>query len=351
MVFSELLLKIPYSIAWRLINSAPYSFPVVFYCTDYLDYLVFEPIKRHLPEMTIVSKNRRVQNILFDKGISSILYPAYPKVVIMARHSLHMFPSKKILKIGMRHGPYNFKSFIDSKKYNIFDLFLFTSETELQNAINHGIKNGVAAGYPKIDDLHNGKHSIESIDELRKSLQFDNEKKVILFSATWNKSGLSALEQWYDKLDALREHYNILVTIHPFSEQKYADAIRNTAGIYFIENENLNRYLLLADLLISDTSSIIGEYCSLDKPIITFKIKETGRLNPDIVNALERISFRVDDFNDLVKTLPKALENSMEQSRDRKLFNNTLFSNLDGNAGKKSAMIIEEFLINHGISF
>ena len=118
MVFSELILKIPYSLAWRLANVKNYSFPIVYYCTDYLDYLVFEPIMRYLPELTIVSKNRKVQSNLFQKGVYSILYPSYPKVVIMARHSFHMFPSSNILKIGLRHGAYHFKQFIDKSKYS-----------------------------------------------------------------------------------------------------------------------------------------------------------------------------------------------------------------------------------------
>jgi len=351
MVVTELFLKIPYSIAWRLVNNSSNPFPVVFYCTDYLDYLVFEPVMRYLPEMTIVSKNRRVQDQLFKKGISSILYPAYPEVVIMARHSLHMFPSKNIIKIGMRHGVYHFKNFIDAAKYNRFDLFLFTSENELEKARKLGIENGVAVGFPKIDDLYGDNITENLIGEIKQRIEFDAEKKTILFTSTWNKSGLSSLHLWYNKVKSLSSKYNILVTVHPFTDKKLLDNFINSPGFYFIKDENLNPYLLMADLLIGDTSSIIGEFCSLDKPIITFTVDIRERMNPEISDFLEVISFRVSSFEELTQTIPKALENPGYHSEFRKKFNSMIYTNLDGNAGKKAAETIKDLLEERGISF
>ena len=253
MVVSELLLKIPYSFAWRLANANNYSFPIVFYCTDYVDYLVFAPIQKHLPELTIVAKNKSVQKILADKGISSILWPVYPKVVIMARHSLHKFPSNKIIKIGLRHGAYNFKKFIKASKYNKFNLFLFTSENELENAKHLGIRIGASVGFPKIDKLHDNSFSDSEIFALKNKIALDQNKKTLLFSATWNKSGLSAIEKWHDKLHQLTIKYNIIVTVHSFTEKQYLTKINNTPKLYFIKNENINPYLIMADLLVGDT--------------------------------------------------------------------------------------------------
>ena len=150
MVFSEILYKIPYSIGWRLANSRNYSFPIVFYCSDYIDYVIGSPILKHLPEITIAARNKEVQEDLAEKGISSIILPAFPSLVIMARHAFHKFPSKKVKKIGIRHGAYNFKGFIDSKKYNRFDLFLFTSEAENKEAYDFGINVGKQLDFLKL---------------------------------------------------------------------------------------------------------------------------------------------------------------------------------------------------------
>jgi CDP-glycerol glycerophosphotransferase (TagB/SpsB family) len=305
---------------------------------------------RYLPELTIVSKNRKVQSDLFQKGVYSILYPSYPKVVIMARHSFHMFPSSNILKIGLRHGAYHFKQFIDKSKYNRFDLYLFTSDKELEEAQKLGIKNGIAVGFPKIDDLHNGNLNENEIKKLKKSLSFVHDK-TLLFTATWNKSGMSAVDLWYDKLKILSNDYNILVTLHPFTESKYVEKLKNEKYLYFIENENVNPFLKIADLLIGDTSSIIGEFCSLDKPIITFKISTQSRMNPEVMSALDSISFRVSDFEELRRTLPVAFEKPDIHSKERLKFNSLIFSELDGRAGQRAANSITDFLEKRGISF
>ncbi|MCP5060904.1 MAG: hypothetical protein GY936_00360 [Ignavibacteriae bacterium] len=351
MVFSEYLFKIPYSIAWRLANSHNYSFPVVFYCTDYLDYVIFEPIKKHLPDITIAAKNRAVQKELSDKGISSILLPVYPKVVIMARHALHKFPSKKVIKIGMRHGAFNFKKFIKASQYNKFNLFLFTSRQELKDAQEFGIKCGASVGFPKIDELHNNSITQEQIAKVKEELDIVNDKSALLLTATWNNSNLSAIKLWYEKLSLLTENYNVLVTTHHFMDKSFVDVIKQTDNVHFIADQNINKYLLTADILIGDTSSIIAEFCSLDKPIITFNISLQGRLNPEIVKMLDEISFRVNSFDELQNILPVALKNKTLHSEKRKKYNSIMFDNLDGNAGKRAAEEILKCINDEDISF
>lgn len=351
MVLTEILLKIPYGFAWRLTNGNINPFPIVFYCTDYLDYLIFAPIQKYLPEMTIVAKNKKVQAILSEKGISSILWPVYPKVLIMARHATHMFPSKKILKIGMRHGAYNFKKFIAAEKYNKFNMFLFTSEHEVETSKKFGIKNGISVGFPKIDSLHNNSILDDDIEKLINEIGFKKEKKTILFSATWNKSGISAIDKWYEKLDKLTDKYNVLVTVHPFTDNNIKEVIKNTPKIYFIENDDLNPFLVMADLLICDTSSIIAEFNSMLKPIISFKVEEKGRLNPEIIRMLEQISTRISTFEELINVLEESLEPEQKIISEQKKYNEIMFSNLDGSAGKESAKHILKEIENAGISF
>ncbi|MBK8945506.1 MAG: CDP-glycerol glycerophosphotransferase family protein [Ignavibacteriae bacterium] len=349
MVFSEIFLKIPYTIAWHLTNSRNNPFPIVFYCSDFIDYEIFEPLLNYFPEVSIASKNRNVQEKLFEHGVSSILWPVYPEVVIMARHSLHMFPVKNIIKIGLRHGAYNFKNFIGKEKYNKFDLYFFTSQTELIEAKEMGIKNGEIGGFPKIDILHNDSITKEELEKLKSKFNFNNNKPIILFSATWNKSKLSAIEKWYDKLNLLTNNYNILVTVHSFTEKKIVEKIKSTPKIYFIEDEKTAPYLLLADVLIGDSSSIIAEYCTLDKPIITFRIDEKERLTNKIVTMLNEISFRVNSFEELSEILPNVLLNSNLHSEKRKYYSNIMINKFDGNSAKIMAEKIKVFLEQKGI--
>ncbi|MFZ1291945.1 MAG: CDP-glycerol glycerophosphotransferase family protein [Melioribacteraceae bacterium] len=350
MVISELLIKIPYTLAWYLTNSKNNPFPIVFYCTDFIDYEIFEPILNQFQEISIVAKNREVQKKLFEHGVSSILWPVYPQVVMMARHSLHMFPTKKIIKIGMRHGAYNFKSFIDKNKYNKFDLYFFTSKKELEEAKEIGITKGDVGGFPKIDALHNGIIKEKELEKLKAQINFRNNKPIILFSATWNKSKLSAVEKWYDKLNLLTDDFNVLVTVHSFTENRIVEKIKSTPKVYFIVDEKIAPYLLLADVLIGDSSSIIAEFCTLDKPIATFRIGEKGRLSKKIIEILDEISFRINSFEDLQLLLPNILKNKMQHSEKRKFYSNLMIDNIDGNSAKIMAEKIKVFLEKKEIS-
>ena len=95
----DLIFKVPYSISWRLANSRNYSFPVIFYATSLKEYELFEPIRKNLPELSIVAENRSIQEELLNNGLMSILRPVYPKVLITIKDSKYKFPSKKIIKI------------------------------------------------------------------------------------------------------------------------------------------------------------------------------------------------------------------------------------------------------------
>jgi CDP-glycerol glycerophosphotransferase (TagB/SpsB family) len=52
------------------------------------------------------------------------------------------------------------------------------------------------------------------------------------------------------------------------SYKKIAESIDN---VLFESERNITKYLMMADLLISDTSSVIYEFLLLDKPVLTFK--------------------------------------------------------------------------------
>jgi len=63
-------------------------------------------------------------------------------------------------------------------------------------------------------------------------------------------------------------------------------------NLRFIEDADIIPYLHAADIMISDTSSVVAEFLLLDKPVITFKtrspashmidIRQTGELEPVI---------------------------------------------------------------------
>jgi CDP-glycerol glycerophosphotransferase (TagB/SpsB family) len=301
-----------------------------------MDYQIVKPVIKYLPNVRVVCKTKKLQHELLQLGISTQRLPAFPAKLIMPRHSIHYFPEKKIKIIGMRHGVYHFKKFINSKKYNVFDKFLFTSPTEEREARDIGITTGVGIGFPKIDPLFTGEINEQAINELKKKLGF-NEKPIILFSATWDKSGLSAVDKWASDISELAKKYHILVTLHPWISQKYFDLISENKEVWFIQDNDILPYLAIADVMISDTSSIIAEFCSLNKPIITFEIPVQNRLSKKIYQMLEEISERVKSFDELKSVLPKVLKEPEKCAVNRDKWNKILYYKLDGKAGKRAA--------------
>lgn len=295
--------------------------------------------------MRIVAKNRTIKKNLQTYGVESILYPTYPDIVVMCRHSARKYPVKSIIKIGLRHGPYHFKDFINPKYYNEFNSYLFTSPTEAEQAKELGIFNGVGVGYPKLDDAFDGSVKAKDLEALKETIGLDKSKQTVIFTATWNKTNYSAVNKWCSRLDELANEYNILVTVHEWTTEEVKSEIKKSKNIYYIEDKEILNYLMIADVLVGDISSIIAEFCALDKPMITFNIKEGKRTTQEIIEMLDKMTFRVDTFDELKLVIPQALsDKGLEHKEERKFFNNIMFGDLDGKANLRVKDIIDEYI-------
>lgn len=343
MTFSYYLKKIPYSGLWHLVNLFTGSNTIALYCGEMHDWYVLKFLYNNLPDITVVAKNSRIKKQLRKIGVKAKNNWIFPRIVIMARHAFYKFPCKKILNIGLRHGPYHFKSMIDVKKYNLFDIYLFTSEYELDQAEKMGIRSGVAGGYPKLDPAFDGTITDEDLMQLKKKLNFD-EKPVILFSATWEKSGLSAVDKWYKRIGELTEEYNILVTLHPWIKSSIRKKIENTAGVIFVKSHDILPYLLLAEILIGDTSSILAEFCALKKPVITFKVEIKKRLEQELIDMIATISYQIDEFDQLIPAIRYLLSNQDVLLPAQVEANRRMFMPLDGHHSYRCLNLIKKFL-------
>ncbi len=115
------------------------------------------------------------------------------------------------------------------------------------------------------------------------------------------------------RLDKLSMKYNII------SNGSYLDKRSNTnksldlnKNIIFIEEMDATKYLMIADVLIGDYSSIIGEFCAFNKPIITFKVPDSDRTIPEIQTLLKNISIQINNFDELENAIKFSLENPDE---------------------------------------
>lgn len=344
MNISKYVIYYPYLIAWSVKKFFNKKKTIDFYCGNIVDYICIKKVLQHYPEMRVVAKNRAIQKNLESYGVSSVLYPTYPDIVVMCRHSARKYPGEKIIKIGLRHGPYHFKDFINAKYYNEFNSYLFTSPIEVEQAKKLGINNGEGVGYPKLDDAFDGSIKEHDLVALKEKIGIDNSKSTIIFTATWNKTNYSAVNKWSSRLDELTDKYNIIVTVHEWTTPEVKREIKNNKNIYYIEDKEILTYLMIADLLVGDISSIIAEFSALDKPMITFNIKEGKRTTPEIIEMLDKMTYRVDTFNQLKAVIPQALaDKGLKHSKERKHFNNIMFGNLDGKANLRVKQVIDSY--------
>jgi CDP-glycerol glycerophosphotransferase (TagB/SpsB family) len=345
MVFSYYIYKYPYKLFWYLAKLLNKNEELIFYCADPIDYEMFLPIKRFLPEITIIAKNKKSGKYLELRNVKYKRLPSFPKVVIMGRQTPYKFPVNRIIKIGFDHGLYQFKRWTSAKNYNGFDIYFVSSDEQVKTAFSRGIYSVKAIGYPKLDDAFNGVYEKEFLEKLKIKIGIDQEKKTLIFTSTWNVAGLSAIEKWINEIESLSDNYNILVTVHTWTKKVYVDKLRSFKKIFFIEDYNVTPYLMISDLLVGDYSSIIGEFCAFDKPIITFRVQDSGRTIPEIQRLLKSISRQVENFEELKKEITASLNNPEEKKRERQEANKLLFYKLDGQAGKRAADEIKQILV------
>ena len=344
MVFSYYLSKYPYKLVWNILKLMGKTEKVVFYCGNEIDIKIFEPIQKYLPSMPIVVKNRKIKKHLKTLGIESKCLPCFPEMVITCRQAAYRFPEEKILKFGFRHGPYHFKPFANITGYNMNTQFFMTSSQEVKEAEEAGITCATAVGYPKIDYAFDGTYNENYLQELKHQIRISVHKKTILFTATWDKSGVSGIAKWYNKLSKFTEQYNVLVTVHPSTSKHYIDQIKNTPDVYFIEDKNAVPYIMLADVCIGDTSSILAECSALKKAIITFALPDGKRTVHKTMDIIKSISYRIDNIDELNTTIAYAIAHPNEKDQAMDVANKIMFDELDGLAGKRAADIILTYL-------
>lgn len=343
MVLSYYVIKYPYTLLWRIKRLLGTTEGVVLYCANTLDYQVFAPVQKHLKPLPVVAKDRKAQQDLLAIGVKSTRLPSFPDGVIMCRQAAYRFPAKAIRKIGVSHGAYNFKPFASAKSHNLLDRYFMTSSTDVSNARKAGIRSGFATGYPKLDPAFDGTYNAQYLSNLHDQLKLDKDKKTLLFTATWDKSGQSAVAQWADKLAEFTGNYNVMVTVHPWTSEQFVRAIENTPGVIFIRHFDVISHIMLADVCIGDTSSILGECSALDKPIITFKVPEGKRTVPHVYEMIRDFSLQIEDMKQLPAAIAESLDNPAAKQAQRAEANRIMFDKLDGRAGERAAAEILKF--------
>ena len=130
----------------------------------------------------------------------------------------------------------------------------------------------VETGWPRQDWIFHHRHDYD--DERRLLLQAGGKEKIVLYAPTFSPK-LTSLPHIKQALVRLTEERDVLllVKLHPLTRPEWVDEYRRLArehdAITFVEDFSVSKYTLMADMMISDTSSTVYEMLLLDKPVVT----------------------------------------------------------------------------------
>ena len=119
-------------------------------------------------------------------------------------------------------------------------------------------------------------HRSDFENEKYELLQKYGKKQIVLYAPTFSPK-ITSLPLIKDALIKLAKEKDILLMMkfHPLTNKEWIDEYRQLAdehdNMIFVDDISVTKYLLMADVMISDTSSTIYEFLLLNKPVITLR--------------------------------------------------------------------------------
>jgi CDP-ribitol ribitolphosphotransferase / teichoic acid ribitol-phosphate polymerase len=136
----------------------------------------------------------------------------------------------------------------------------------------------VPTGIPRMDLFFDDEYKAKTRELVHEAVPQTRGKKVILFAPTFRGNGPSNARYDYDQIDfdgfyELCEELDAVCVfkMHPFVIQpleipeEYADRFIDAT-----ESREINEFLVVADLVITDYSSLVFEYSTLNRPMLFF---------------------------------------------------------------------------------
>jgi len=162
-----------------------------------------------------------------------------------------------------------FHDFDNGKKHRFtvrgfFDLYCTQGPniTQAFNNLNDGTYEVVETGWSKLDALFTPHQDIE---------KYQAKRPVILYAPTFSPKLTSTNELFpFIKTLCQQKDWQWLVKLHPKATQEEIDMYKSLEGgqLRFIETADIIPLLQAADVILSDTSSIISEFAMQRKPVV-----------------------------------------------------------------------------------
>jgi hypothetical protein len=216
-----------------------------------------------------------------------------------------------------------------------WDRLFFINRRRLSNYIATGAIDAYSAairliGMPKADCLVDGTYTRDGVLEAH---GMDPALPTVMYAPTWTPfSSLNAMgEEVVGRL--VDAGYRVLVKLH---ENSLDPRVENSGGVdwvarlepilgrgqgHFIRSSDASPWLVAADVLITDHSSIGFEYLLLDRPLVRILMPELiarANIGQEYVDLLASAATTVDTPTAVLSSVERAIANPREGSNQRR---------------------------------
>ena len=241
-----------------------------------------------------------------------------------------------------------------------WDRLFFINPRRLQNFVRAGAidRNSSSArlvGMPKVDCLVDGSLSRSAVLEM---LGIDPARKVVLYAPTWSAHS-SLVSMGHEIVKSLiAAGYAVIVKLHDRShDPQHAHSggvdwvarlrpLLQAAGGHLAMSSNSCPYLMAADVMVTDHSSVGFEYLLLDRPVVRIEVPKlltSANVNPEYVELLANVSTTIRSPSEVVSAVERSLAEPARKSAARRATAADLFHG-PGNATSTAVKELYELL-------
>jgi hypothetical protein len=341
---------------WQRFRS-PDTRHVLFNARTAMEYGVMAPVDRRLREDArvatwLMSSERpdRVKEIFRDAPDDARVIS--PREAMMRRFDAYVAADfawatlpRGTRRVQMFHGVAGKWSGVyerPQRPMGAWDRFFFINRRRMHSYITCGaIESGSSSirlvGMPKTDCLVDGSLTRGAVLEAH---GMDPARPTVMYAPTWTR--YSSLNVMGEAVVAglVRGGYRVLVKLH---ENSLDPAVANSGGVdwvgrlapilakgdgHLLRSSDATPWLVAADVLVTDHSSIGFEYLLLDRPLVRISVPELisgAEIAREYVDLVAMAATTAETAGGAVAAVERALSHPMERSESRRALAAELF--------------------------
>jgi len=194
-------------------------------------------------------------------------------------------------------------------------------------------------GWSKLDPLFSS--SGKTVQKKEQLLKQYNVKSIVLYSPTFSPS-LTSAQKLLKMITDISQNDDILVIIK-FHDKMDLNVIKlyqsiRSKNLIISKEKDILPLLQIADIMISDTSSVVYEFILLNKPVITLN------------STSENIHWaNCDNSQQVEKELYKILNLEDDYKKERETIISLYHPYTDGKSSQRMISAIREYMVEYGI--